>query len=68
METFAGRGVVFVYSRAQAHKYALVNLGGTMWGEARGQREVNKYKFLEIKDSVLVPSLCPAPDAMCNSK
>lgn len=32
------------------------------------QREVNKCKFLEVKDSVLVPSLCPAPDAMCNSE
>lgn len=39
METFAGRGVVFVCSCAQARKCTLVILGGTIWGQAWGYRE-----------------------------
>lgn len=68
METFAGRGVVFVchvHRHTNAHLLFWVELFGVGAGL---QREVNKYKFLEVKDSVLVPSLCPAPDAMCNSE
>lgn len=48
--------------------FTFVILGGTIWRRCRGHREVNKYKFLEVKDSVLVPSLRPAPDVTCNTE
>lgn len=44
------------------------DLRRTIVGKAQEDREVNKYKFLEVKDSVLVSSLCPAPDAVSNSE
>lgn len=41
------------------------DVGGTVRGRHRGQREINKWKALEVRDLVLVSSLCLAPDATC---
>lgn len=70
MENFARQRVMFAFTRAQARTCMLVMLGDApLSGEgAGGQRELNKYTLLEVKDSVLVPSLCQVPDATYNTE